>query len=136
MNRLDLAIADWGLSMGLPSLALDDQGCATLKIGDGMWTLQTVEEGQGLLLAHTMDVPFGTAQQMESALMACHAHMQPAHAPGTFRLGLSGRGAATQWSGCLRLTMPTDHRALAQGMDALIQWMADVARAAQVAGRH
>ena len=136
MNSLDMAIAEWGASMGLPSLTLNDRGFATLKIGDGMWTVQAEDAGQALLMIHTIDVPYGTAQQMELALMACHAHMQPAHPPGRFRLGLSGRGAACQWSGCLRLSLPVDQRALAQGLDALVQWMTDITRAAQISGKH
>ena len=136
MERWNLAVTDFGVSMGLPTLALDDRGCATLKIGEELWTMQAVDDGQSLLLVHTIGVPFCTAAQLESALIACHAHMQPAHAPGTLRLGANGQGAAAQWSGCLRLTTTTSSQALAQGIGTLRQWLAECARAAKVAGSY
>lgn len=135
MAHLDLAIADFGSSLGLPTLALDDRGSATLKIGEALWTLQAVDDGEALLLVHTIDAPFCTAAQLASALVACHAHLQPAHPPGTLRIGTRGRGASAQWVGCLRLTAP-DGRALARGIDTLLEWLDQCAREAQVAGRH
>jgi hypothetical protein len=135
MDHLDTAIADWGSSLGLPSLALDDRGCATVMIGEGNWILQAIDNRRALMLAHTIDVPFCTAQQLETALVACHAHMQPAHHPSTLRLGTRGRGASTQWVGCLRLDTP-DSRTLASGVATLLQWLEQCARDAQVTGRH
>lgn len=136
MGHLHQAVADFGLSLGLPTLALDTHGGATLKIGDGQWSLHAVDDGQALLLVHTMDVPFCTAEQLASALAACHAHLQPAHPVGTLRLGARGRGASTQWVGCLRLNTPTDGHALTRGVDTVLQWLNQCAHETHVAGRH
>ena len=136
MADLNFAVADFGRAMGLPSLALDAQGSASLKIGDALWTLQSINEGEALLVAHVLDTPFSTAAQIESALRACHAHMQPAHAPGSLRLGTRGRGATAQWVGSLRLAAPADGQAIARGLDDLLQWMHQRMRDAGVAGSH
>ena len=37
MADLNFAVADFGRVMGMPSLALDAQGSASLKIGDALW---------------------------------------------------------------------------------------------------
>lgn len=136
MADLNFAVADFGRSMGLPGLALDAQGSASLKIGDALWSLQSADDDEALLVACTLDTPFSTAAQIESALRACHAHLQPAHAPGTLRLGTRGRGASAQWVGSLRLNAPADGQAIARGLDLLLHWMQQRVRDAGVAGSH
>jgi Tir chaperone protein (CesT) family len=136
MADVNLAVADFGQTLGLPSLALDTQGCANLKIGDALWTLQSINDGEALLVVHTMDAPFSTASQIESALQACHAHMQPMHAPGMLRLGTRGRGAAAQWVGSLRLHAPADGQAIARALDDLLQWMRQRRHDAGLTGNH
>lgn len=122
------AVAEFGRGLGLPALALDEQGRARLQMQSGM-VMQIALHGDDLRLQLDCPLAFEGPDLLERALVAADVRRG-----GGVQLGLRGRGADQVLQLARRLpARQAGGAAIARGFEQLIEWF-EALRASAPAG--